>query len=243
MRRITRLEISPAAQAFLGQRSVAVSRASDPKAEAVRLWALQDNKAFREIRSVLSQMASGLERCMYCEDSTGTAIEHFWPKSTYPHRAFDWLNYLIICALCNSNKGSRFPQDDSGRPLLLDPSDEDPLDHMALSPTTGSLLPLSPKGRTTVEIIDLDREILVKGRAYAWTALEGLISEYASLRRTGDDKRSARIEETVRNYPFAGVLTVLLRYATGPDADLLINGRCLRAMQEYPEILSWQGNA
>lgn len=239
MKRVTRLEISPAARSFLQQRSEAVAQADEPRAEAARLWALQDNKAFREIRSALRQMASGLERCMYCEDSAGSAIEHFWPKSTYPQRAFDWLNYLIICAVCNSNKSNRFPLDDSGRPLLLDPSDEDPLDHMALSPRTGTLLPLSFKGTLTIEIIGLDRQTLVDGRAFAWTALEVLITGYADSRRAGDTALSARIEKTVRNYPFAGVLAVLLRFAGGPDADLLIEAKCLRGMRDYPEILAW----
>jgi uncharacterized protein (TIGR02646 family) len=223
----------------LQQRSEAVARAADPKAEAARLWILQDNKAFREIRAILRQMASGLERCMYCEDSHGIAIEHFRPKSTWPQRAFDWLNYLIICTLCNSNKRDLFPLDDAGRPLLLDPTEEDPLDHMALSPATGSLLGLTLKGTLTIEIIDLDREPLVKGRAYAWTALEGLIADYAFLRQTGNSDRSARVEATARNHPFAGVLTALLRIAAGDDADLLIEARCLRAIQDFPEILAW----
>lgn len=239
MKRVARLELSSAARTFLQQRSEAVARASDPRAEAARLWNLQDNKAFREIRAILRQMASGLERCMYCEDSSGIAIEHFWPKSSYPHRAFDWLNYLIICTLCNSNKRDQFPLDDAGRPLLLDPTDEDPLDHMALSPATGMLLALSPKGEVTIEIIDLDRETLIKGRAFAWTALEGLIVEYAYLRQMGDVNRSARVELTVRNHPFAGVLTALLHIAAGADADLLIEARCLRAIQDFPEILAW----
>lgn len=239
MKRITRLGLSPATLAFLEKRSNAVAGAADPKAEAARLWDRQKNKAFREIRAILRQMASGLERCMYCEDSHGIAIEHFWPKATWPHRAFDWLNYLIICTLCNSNKRDLFPLDDAGRPLLLNPTEEDPLDHMALSPATGSLLGLTLKGTITIESIDLDREILVKGRAYAWTALEGLIADYAHLRHTGDSARSARIELTVRNHPFAGVLTALLRIAAGADADLLIEARCLRAIQEFPEILGW----
>jgi len=239
MKRVTRLGLSPSALAFLQGRSEAVARAGDPKTEAARLWNLQDNKAFREIRAILRQMARGLERCMYCEDSHGIAIEHFWPKATWPHRAFDWLNYLIICTLCNSNKRDQFPLDDAGRPLLLDPTEEDPLDHMALSPATGMLLALSPKGKVTIEIIDLDRETLVKGRAFAWTALEGLIADYAYLRHTGDADRSARVERTVRNHPFAGVLTALLRIAAGSDADLLIEARCLRAIQDFPEILAW----
>jgi uncharacterized protein (TIGR02646 family) len=239
MRRIPRQALSAPTLGFLQKRSEAVAKAADPRTEAARLWDLRDNKAFREVRAILQQMASGLERCMYCEDSAGIAIEHFWPRSTYPHRAFDWLNYLIICTLCNSNKRDQFPLDQVGKPLLLDPTEDDPLDHMALSPATGSLLGLSTKGTLTIEIIDLDRETLVKGRAYAWTALEGLIADYAHLRHIGDAGRAARIELTVRNHPFAGVLAALLRIAASSDADLLIEARCLRALRDFPETRAW----
>ena len=97
MRHIQRLQLSPGTLAFLSKRSKAVAAAADAWAEAGRLWDLQANKAFREIREVLRRMAPGIERCMYCEDSHGTAIAHFWPRAGYPDRAFDWLNYLIAC--------------------------------------------------------------------------------------------------------------------------------------------------
>ncbi len=47
--------------------------------EVNRLWDSKDNKAFDEIKKNLRDMAPGLERCMYCEDSAGNDIEHFWP--------------------------------------------------------------------------------------------------------------------------------------------------------------------
>jgi uncharacterized protein (TIGR02646 family) len=239
MRRIPRQALSAPTLGFLRKRSEAVAKAADPRTEAARLWDLRDNKAFREVRAILQQMASGLERCMYCEDSAGIAIEHFWPRSTYPHRAFDWLNYLIICTLCNSNKRDLFPLDEDGKPLLLDPTEDEPLEHMALSPATGSLLGLSRKGTLTIEIIDLDRETLVKGRAGAWTALQVLIADYAHLRHTGDSDRAERVKLTVRQYPFAGVFAALLRMAESADADLLIEARCLRALRDFPEICAW----
>jgi 5-methylcytosine-specific restriction endonuclease McrA len=122
MKRIQRLTLSPKAVRFLAGRSSRVAAAPDPRTEARRLWNLQANQAFREIREALGKMASGLERCMYCEDSEGTAIEHFWPKATYPERAFDWLNYLIACSQCNSNfKRDQFPLDGAGAPLLVKP--------------------------------------------------------------------------------------------------------------------------
>jgi hypothetical protein len=90
MRRLQRLPLSSRSLEFLRERSQAIAGAPDPRAEAGRLWNLQGNQAFREIRETLRRMASGLERCMYCEDGEGAAIEHFWPKAHYPNRTFDW---------------------------------------------------------------------------------------------------------------------------------------------------------
>ena len=112
MKRIQRLTLSPKTVRFLAGRSGRVTAAPDPRAEARKLWNMQANRAFREIREALGKMASGLERCMYCEDSEGTAIEHFWPKSVYPDRAFDWLNYLIACS-------------ETGEALAVDPLDHE----------------------------------------------------------------------------------------------------------------------
>lgn len=240
MRRLTRLPLSSSTGALLKKRTDLVAQASDPKAEATRLWSLQANKAFQEIRATLRQMASGIERCMYCEDSAGMAIEHFWPKATYPDRAFEWSNYLLACTICNSNfKRDQFPLDASGQPLLLNPAEEDPFDHLALSPSTGKFKGLSPKGDQSILVFALYRETLEKGRAFAWTALEELLANYAAFRQAGNSGRASKIEATVRNHPFAGVLAALVRIANGPDADLLIEAKCLSAIQQYPEILGW----
>lgn len=118
----------------------------------------------RIVRSSLKQMAGGRQRCMYCSDSAGTDIEHFWPKSTYPERMFQWMNLLMCCTGCGRDcKGSKFPLD-HGQPALLDPTVEDPWKFLDFSPATGILFPLvDPQGRTgikgekTVEILKLDR--------------------------------------------------------------------------------------
>jgi hypothetical protein len=240
MRRIQRLSLSSEALAFLLKRSQAVAASADPRAEAGRLWILQDNKTFREVREVLRRMALGIERCMYCEDSQGTAIEHYWPKAGYPERAFDWLNYLIACSGCNSNyKRDQFPLDAAGQPLLVNPADEDPLDHLSLSPSTGKYQPLSPKGDPSIQVFGLNRATLTRGRENAWTSLEQLLVRYASSREQGHDEKADRIKTAVREYPFAGVLAALLRIAVGPAADLLISVECLHALRSYPEMADW----
>lgn len=242
MRRLQRLGLSAKAEAFLRKRKARVAGATDPRKEAERLWRLRDNNAFREIRESLSRMASGLERCMYCEDSQGTGIDHFWPQTPYPNRAFDWDNYLLACAHCNSHqKRDRFPLSPAGLPLLIDPTVEDPLNHLTFSPSTGRYEPGpgSAKGSPSIEVFGLNRAILIRGRHDAWVVLGQLLIRYAESRRQGEDELSARIEDAVRRHPFAGVLAVLLQIAAGPEPALFLTAGILEAIRQNPEILTW----
>lgn len=240
MKRLRRPALSAASTLFLHKRSVAVAAAADSRAEAARLWSLQGNNAFREVRALLEEMASGRERCVYCEDSEGIAIEHFWPKSRYPQRAFDWSNYLLACTRCNSNyKRDQFPLAADGGPLLINPVDEDPLDHLLLSPTTGKLTPASPKGQPSIDVFGLDRPTLEEGRKHAWTTLQALLIWYADLRRASAPEDADRAEAATRRQSFAGVFAALVRIAKGPGAEALLDPRCLAALAEFPEILGW----
>jgi hypothetical protein len=58
----------------------------------------------RSVREQLTQMAPGIERCMYCGDNLGTDIDHFDPISRSPIKTFEWLNHLLACSFCNSNQ-------------------------------------------------------------------------------------------------------------------------------------------
>ena len=121
MRPIQRLLLSERAIGVLGERTQLVLKADSPSEEAARLWARRKNKTFEEVRETLAQMSSGRQRCMYCEDNEGTDIDHFWPRASFPERAFDWDNYLLACSACNTNyKRDQFPGL-GNKPLLLDP--------------------------------------------------------------------------------------------------------------------------
>lgn len=240
MRRLQRLPLSPETLDFLQERARAVTNAADARVEADRLWKLQTAKAFQEIRATLRRMASGLERCMYCEDSQGTDIEHFWPKSTYPERAFDWHNYLFGCSRCNSNfKRSRFPLDDVGEPLLINPTEEEPLDHLRFLTKTGAYAPRTPKGESSVDVFGLNRTTLPIGRWRAWASLLHLLPRYAQLRASGRDAEAEEIVGIFRTAPFSGVLAAFLRIATGPSSSRLIPPECLAVLAAHPEITTW----
>jgi uncharacterized protein (TIGR02646 family) len=246
MKKLNREQLSPPAMAFLDARTQQVLASAAPKEEAQRLWKQQDNLAFEEIRSKLRSMAPGLERCMYCEDSAATDIEHFWPKSKYPERAFTWTNYLLACSCCNSNhKREQFPLDEAGAPLLIDPTAEDPRDYLVLSVTTGKYQPRrrggqkSPKGWNSIEVFGLDRDLLEKGRKNAWIALPALLIRYGEARLRGDTKLADKVEQAIREYPFASVFVWFISIAESPSAARYIDEHCLEVLARYPDIKSW----
>jgi uncharacterized protein (TIGR02646 family) len=95
----------------------------------------------------------------------GVDIEHFRPKTHYPECMFVWENLLLCCAECGRRKGDRFPLDEGGRHLMIDPTTEDPWLHLDFDPATGNIVArfdldtnaYSPKGEATVEHLGLDR--------------------------------------------------------------------------------------
>lgn len=64
---------------------------------------------FNIVRDILWEMGPPCKTCAYCGRSTGTSIDHIFPKRLFPERTFVWENYLMSCTDCNSNyKRSNF---------------------------------------------------------------------------------------------------------------------------------------
>lgn len=65
--------------------------------------------AFTDVKTVLANMCSGVQICVYCEHNEATDIEHIYPKRLYPEKAFTWANYVFACGRCNTHyKGENF---------------------------------------------------------------------------------------------------------------------------------------
>lgn len=242
MRRLERLALSATTRRFLEKRTEAIKGASDPVVEAARAWDRRSSKearaAFDELRATLESMASGRERCMYCEDSHGAHIEHFRPKSRFPLDTFDWNNHLLACEGCNSNyKRTEFPVE-NGASLLIHPVEDEPRDHLALSPSTGKYVGTTRKGLESIRVFGLDRRVLEQGRADAWCGAQALIVQFAVSAKAGRARRALDIQRTLCRAPFVSVLVRLLDAARKDAADL-IEPDCLVAISAYPEILGW----
>lgn len=246
MRKLRRVPLDAGAMEVLLKETLAIVEAGQPQpsAKARRLESDKRWKNLRpatkaEIRRALQQMASGIERCMYCESDTGTDIEHFWPKRLVPCRTFDWNNLLLACSTCNSvHKRDRFPRK-LGIPLLVNPVDDEPSDHLALSPKTGHFDDLTDRGATTIDILGLNRTALAKCRQDAWASVQSHIVCYAQARSDNDDARAADMRRVLTRAPHVSVFETLLRLAESNIGRSHIYPVCLRALETHPEIQTW----
>lgn len=133
-------------------------------------------------------------KCAYCEsviplETSRSEYDHFRPKggargldkefSTdhYWWLTYDWNNIYLSCTLCNQYKSTWFPVEGTRIPLktpyneviyheknlLVDPCIDKPEEHLIYN-EEGEVDFLTPKGKTTIEIIKLNRIELVKAR-------------------------------------------------------------------------------
>ena len=88
---------------------------------------------------------------------------------SHPERAFDWLNLLKICPGCNRQKNDDFDA------KLLDPTADDPLEHLVLSFRTGRYVARedSPRAEATLRVLRrlASDQMLVRGRRDAFLKL------------------------------------------------------------------------
>ena len=173
------------------------------------------------VMSALIEMASGLARCMYCEDSMGTDIDHFRPKVKFPSSGFSWSNFYLACSHCNSNrKRENFPVV-AGIPQLIDPAVDVPSDHLAFSPSTGEYMPVTEIGRVSIEIFGLNREICTTGRRNAWIAICALVAYWDAARSAGNTRDAEKIESVLRQHPFQALIGTAVELSTRSDTGLL----------------------
>ena len=194
-----------------------------------------------EVRQTLRRMSSGNKRCMYCEESAGTDIDHFCPRSVEPLLTFAWSNYLLACSACNSNfKRDEFPCSATGDPYLIDPTAEDPAALLTFSPSTGryEAVPGSIKGVESLRVFGINRPMLETARRDAWHLFQIAIVAYDAAMAKHNIEQAERFVQIVQRQPLAGVLQALVRSIDNANLDL-ISAECRSALAGRPEIRSW----
>lgn len=200
---------------------IAAVRGAERVASARALW--RTNSAVKGLlREALASMAPGVQRCMYCGDSLGADIDHFDPLSRSPLRTFDWFNHVLACSVCNSHhKRNLFPLDEHGQPLLIDPTSEDPFDHLMLSLSVGEYRALTPKGHETIRVFGLNRALLVRGRQQARRVVVASLRNWEAARVRADQSDMDEAVLTIREQPFADVCHAMLRQSDIARAELV----------------------
>ncbi len=171
MRRLVRTALPDRVHRYLARKQSEVDSGRAPDAT----WdSARKTQAIRRVFSELKRMAGSRERCMFCEDSRGVDIDHFWPKSKYPERTFVWDNLVLSCSGCNRDKGTWFELGADGSPLLIDPTRDDPWAHLFYDSKTGIVTARfiaatqgpDPRGQYTIERsrLPLNIQAVTEGR-------------------------------------------------------------------------------
>jgi len=124
-------------------------------------------KFFRLIPKLRNALLEDFDhQCAYCDSTLEASlghVDHFYPKSLFPEKAFQWLNLILACQVCNIAKGAKFPVSEDGEPLLLYPGFDNPNDHIK-ELDDGQLVGLTAKGNATITLLQLNRSSLVESR-------------------------------------------------------------------------------
>lgn len=126
--------------------------------EAHNKWNNKDRALFTIIKNQLKQMCVSVEVCNYCEKNEASDIEHIYPISRYPEKAFTWDNYLLACATCNrvlkldtwyeirDNQLFKLPRGDEPdknySPAFINPRIENPNKYMILELDAFTFIPI-----------------------------------------------------------------------------------------------------
>ncbi|PKG52340.1 retron system putative HNH endonuclease [Olleya sp. 1-3] len=156
-------------------------------------------------------------KCAYCEskiDSLEATIDHFRPhyaaantsgkisQEHYWWLALKWNNLLPSCSECNTNKRNYFPiykkratvnyyaKDtlfNIEAPIFIDPEFENPEEYFKYL-ETGEILPLTERAKITIELLNLNRQQLVRKRREIVHETNAFLSEINSSESTDKSK-------------------------------------------------------
>lgn len=197
----------------------------------------RSTKTLKAVERALRAMASGLERCMYCEDSHGCDIEHGAPKVPHPSKAFVWLNLLWVCAICNRQKNDAFDE------AMLDPTREDPLDHLVFSFSTGRYTARedSERGVATLRIVRrlASDPTLARGRQNAVAKIRVFLRDFDMHQAQGQGAEADAIRGVVVEEPFSAAFAAVLRASTEPGATDVLGEELVAIVSRHPAMLRW----
>ena len=90
-------------------------------------------------RADLASIFQGL--CAYCEEFTSGEVDHFQPKSKFPHLVYTWDNWLFACHECNHSKLDSWPASGYVDPCVRSEIDR-PERYFVFDTQTGRIMPI-----------------------------------------------------------------------------------------------------
>lgn len=203
----------------------------------LRHWAnFLRSKPRREIEEALDRCFRG--KCAYCESSLAADIEHYRPKSLYPRARFHWDNLLKGCKNCNNAKGDTFPLLADGRPRLLDPCVDEPLDYFLHDPKTGRIVPnpdpqRCERAEATLELLRLNQAGLCEARSKLRTLLWYLLLEVRQ-KPVSDGLRKVVRNLLSESSPYLAVIREAFHRPSDEERRILDAARA-----KLPELDEW----
>jgi uncharacterized protein (TIGR02646 family) len=179
-------------------------------------------------------------KCAYCERIDAIDIEHFQPKSIRPDRMFCWSNFLRACSNCNGNKRDKYPIDEDGRRLLIDPRVDEPLDYFIWVGISGAVAPNPDPARharaaTTRDILKLNREGIRDERRSKYRYIRFLLSHVVRDNPVEVDTLELLKDELDPSRPYLGMIRQLFLRPEDPSLRILVRN----ALIKVPEIEEW----
>lgn len=243
MIRIARTALPEHAAADLRTHTAAIAGVPTDQQAAVARTRWKSNYSFRThlypvLRATLNAMAPGVQRCMFCGDNEGMAVDHFEPVVITPLLTFEWSNHLLACATCNSEfKRDRFPRAADGTALLIDPTSQDPAEHLHLVLAVGEYQPLTEMGAETIRVLQLNRGPLVKGRRAVYRRTALCLAGWQRAVQAGKDGDETELRELLWEQPMADVVDAMLRQAQEPGAqDIFADDLQVLALLRDPQL-------
>lgn len=187
-----------------------------------------------EVRGQLLNLFN--DKCAYCEspiEYTGSVwVDLFRPKGRaiglggvvatdhYWWLAYEWDNLYPACSFCARHKASRFPVKEERAeplstgealrregPLLLDPCSDDPAAHLVFT-GKGEVVSQTEEGRTTIEVLGLNRDYLVDARKQRYREVAAHLD---GVSEDEDAFRSLAYNLLLPSQPYAAVAAQLCR--------------------------------
>lgn len=147
------------------QTAMGADLAKSPKLTPAKFWTSVRRQVAPDAE-VLARLFH--DKCAFCESFVrhvaAPQVEHYRPKTTFPALTFSWENWLLSCPACNGRKWAHFPIGPDGKPSLLDPTVDEPDEHLSF--TNEHVRGRTDRGRATIDLLDLDRAPLAEQRAW-----------------------------------------------------------------------------